>query len=217
MDYGTNTDEKTSETTGDRLEATEGRGDQKQPTDDGEPETSSDDGNNLFGLPDEHIDFQRDENFSNFKDVFKTSKISKAEYNTFLERIMEEGSPRKLHEEMEKTYGRNYERVLKLFTDNTASLFSAEEQKTLNSLPARVKVFFVRAVEHMVDGQNEILKRYGLSDATKAIPSRTSRDYRKDFAEITRRLMTNDYRTADEYEGLKRQRIELGTHLAKNN
>jgi hypothetical protein len=61
------------------------------------------------------------------------------------------------------------------------------------------------------------MKKYGLTDSTKATPQRTNQDYRKEFDGVTKRLLSNDYRTAEEYEGLKRQRVELASRMNVNN
>jgi hypothetical protein len=173
----------------------------------------NDNKNNFFGANEEFMNFSKDEQFKDFKDIFKTSKISKGKFNAYVEKIMENSSSKRLFEEMEKQYGKNYQEKLQSFQSDTEHIFTEEEKNKINQLPAEFKIMLVKAVDTIAKQRDSIAKKYGIDAGTKVLPSKTSADYTKDFNEVTRKLMRNEYRTAEEFESLKRQRIELATRL----
>jgi hypothetical protein len=163
----------------------------------------------------EYINFSKEEQFKEFKDIFQTSKISKQEFNSYVEKIMQDSTPERLSEEAQKIYGNSYQQKLKSFEEDTNHIFSDKEKIEINKMPAKFKMMLVRAVDAVQQQRDSIARKYGISGTTKALPQKTSADYAKDFNEVTRKLLKNEYRTADEFESLKKQRIDLASKLAK--
>jgi hypothetical protein len=82
-------------------------------------------------------------------------------------------------------------------------------------MPASLKVLITKVVNDLARKIGTLEKRYGLDGTnTKAIPDRQPSDYKRDFNEITKRLIANDYKTQEEFENLKSQRLNLASKFS---
>jgi hypothetical protein len=148
-----------------------------------------------------------------FKDIFKESKIQQKEYQKFMEQIQADTSQEVFFDKASKIYGDKLKDEVGLLRETTTKVLSLEEQKRFNSLPSDLKLLYLKAINSVARENKAIQQQYGIKNAQPPVPPKTQADYKKEFIDITNKIVKNEYKTADEFEKLKSMRVELAKKL----
>lgn len=105
----------------------------------------------------DYVNFE-DEELTEFKDIFKDSKITKAEFDNFREKIEEKASAKQFNRDMVEIYGENAPQVLSDYQKLTNDIFTPEEKETLNNLPSIYKILLVKMGKALGDKQNKLME-----------------------------------------------------------
>jgi hypothetical protein len=107
--------------------------------------------------------------------------------------------------------------VINSFRQSIREVFTKEEREQINKMPADYKILLLKAVDGVNQSMSQLKKDYGVNTFTAANPSGDVMNCRKEFADVTAKLLKNDFRSEAEYQGMLRRRLELSSLLAKQN
>lgn len=160
----------------------------------------------------DYIDFE-DDALLPFKDVFKDSKISKADFENFKTKIEEKASPKEFSKDMLEIYGEEAPKVLNDYQRLTNNIFTPEEKETLNRLPSIYKTLMVKMGKTLGERYNKLQSDYGiLNQETQAIPELNRINAEERFNRLTEQLLNGRLSTED-YNRIKQERLELAKYL----
>ncbi len=160
----------------------------------------------------DYIDFE-DDALLPFKDVFKDSKISKADFENFKTKIEEKASAKEFSRDMIEIYGEEAPKVLNDYQRLTNNIFTPEEKETLNRLPSIYKTLMVKMGKTLGERYNKLQSDYGiLNQETQAIPELNRVNAEERFNKLTEQLL-NGRLSAEEYNHIKQERLELAKYL----
>ena len=160
----------------------------------------------------DYINFETEE-FAEFKDVFKDSKISTADYENFKAKIDEMASVKQFSKDMMEIYGEDAPQVLNDYQKLTNDIFTSEEKEILNNLPSTYKTLMVKMGKALGEKQHKLMEDYGVvQQETQAIPETNGINAEERFSKLTEKLL-NGKLTAEEDLKIRQERLELAKYL----
>ena len=154
------------------------------------------------------IDFNKEEEFKEYEDIFKNSKISKEEYNKFKEKILKSTSPEEFTKELIEDYGENYKKEIELFRETTKDMYPEDIKRKIETYPAEIKSLLLATVNKMARDMETLKKEYGVQTTTLSTTEGNKNIAKEEFEKLTLQLVNNDYKP-EQYENIIKRRVEL--------
>ena len=169
--------------------------------------------NNTTINDDNYINFETS-GLEEYKDIFKNSKISTADFEKFSNKLMQTTTEEAFSDNMIKTYGDKAENVLEDFREITDDIFTDQEKDSLNRWPANYKMMLIKMGNAFNNKFNKLKTNYGLTtEELTAKPETSSLNAKERFEELTKKLINNDYKSLDEYNKLIQERLQVANYL----
>jgi hypothetical protein len=116
-------------------------------------------------------------------------------------------------ETLQKVFGDKAEAEFKYFRENSKNFINPQYSEKLDSLPADVKIMFLDIMNNVSRSMDSLKKEYGVTGQTQALSTPSPTDSRKEFDALTQRIMNGEYKSAEEFEAMKKQRLEMSLKL----
>jgi hypothetical protein len=167
---------------------------------------------------DDFVDF----NAKEFKDIgldkfLAGEKINKSVLEKLSEYEEHMAGGDLFQEKLHEALGDKAEAEFKYFTENSRKFINSEYNGRLDSLPADTKIMFLNIMNAASRSVDAVKKEYGVTGQSRVQTSASPADSRREFDSLTQRIIKGDYKNAEEFEALKKQRLAASLGLRPNN